>query len=237
MEIYKRKKEEENLINCIVQIGSGEYMAPELLDEIFEEYDSKIDVYSLGIIFCSLAFYQTKLPDINELSKSVYSNELLNIIKKMIEKNPSKRPSSLEIYNIFMKFYVDKYFHLTSLKSCIYSLFISPSIFNYLCQLNIEFEKKNRHIPFIEKIYEIFKEKKYVCNININNEMECNNKKENNINQLFYELKELLLKKGMKMNEIYDSEINPFIILTFLLKNLHEELNIYKEQAEINNTN
>ena len=89
----KNKDEEELLINNYTIVGSGKYKAPEINDSnsIFQEYDLKIDVYSLGITFCTLAFFQMNIPNPNELNKCGYSEELIYIIKLMIEPDPMKR--------------------------------------------------------------------------------------------------------------------------------------------------
>ena len=49
----------------MTQVGSGKYTAPEIFEEIsiYQEYDLKVDVYSLGKTFCSLAFFQIDFPD------------------------------------------------------------------------------------------------------------------------------------------------------------------------------
>ena len=52
------KNKEENLINGMTQVGSGRYAAPEIQeDEFCQEYDLKVDVYSLGIVFNLLMYF------------------------------------------------------------------------------------------------------------------------------------------------------------------------------------
>ena len=88
----------------MTQVGSGRYAAPEIQeDEFCQEYDLKVDVYSLGITFCTLAFFQMDFPNQEQMQKYNYSKELFNIISYMIIQDPSQRPSSLQIYNLFIK--------------------------------------------------------------------------------------------------------------------------------------
>ena len=152
-EFTKDKNKEENLLNKMTQVGSGNYAAPEINkeDSIYIEYDLKIDVYSLGITFCTLAFFEMEIPkDPEKKQKLGYSQELYNIINLMITSSPSKRPSSLQAYNNFIKFYVEKYVHNTGLMSCIQCLFASPSIYNFLCHNNYPKETLSK-MPIFEK--------------------------------------------------------------------------------------
>ena len=80
----------------------------------------------MGITFCTLAFFDMKIPDEETMISNgySYSNELINgIIKRMINENASERPTSQQIYNTFIKYYVEKYVYNTGLYSCILSLF------------------------------------------------------------------------------------------------------------------
>ena len=120
----------------MTQVGSGDYAAPEI-DQIYVEYDLKIDVYSLGITFCTLAFFDMQIPNEEEIKSLGYSPELIEgIIRPMINKNPIERPTSQQINNIFMKYYLEKYVYNTGLYSSIVCLFSSPSLFNYFMNYN-----------------------------------------------------------------------------------------------------
>ena len=92
-------------------IGTENYMAPEVENK--QHYDQKADVYSLGICFYCLCYYN--LPYINGnnmnelMNDNLYSNGLKEIICKMIQKAPKIRPTSNEIYTEFKKRYIQKY--------------------------------------------------------------------------------------------------------------------------------
>ena len=104
----KDKIEVKNLLNLMIQVDSGKYMAPEINDEsnLNIENGLKVDVYSLGKIFSALAFFDLDFPDNEKLNSLGYSKELIQIIREMVEINPSKRPSSQQIYKKFIKFYI-----------------------------------------------------------------------------------------------------------------------------------
>lgn len=89
--------------------GTAEFIAPELLKK--EKHDNRVDLYSLGIIVYRIVFkkfpfdiknelkiYRAHLEQDFEFPKSKYSKELVNVIKKLLEKEPDKRyTNSLEV--------------------------------------------------------------------------------------------------------------------------------------------
>ncbi|MBU1117127.1 MAG: protein kinase, partial [Bacteroidetes bacterium] len=89
--------------------GTAEYLAPEMLKK--EEVQFNIDLYALGIMLYYLAYNKFPFSNENELEifrahvgkkfefpSCKYSNKLINLIKKLLTKNPTKRfISSLEI--------------------------------------------------------------------------------------------------------------------------------------------
>ena len=209
------KSEEENLINNMTQVGSGSYAAPEINDDsVYSEYDLKIDVYSLGITFCTLAFFKMEPPkDDNEKNSTGYSRQLIDIICDMVEKDAALRKSAQEIYDEFIKFYVEKYVYSTGFISVLMSLFASPSIKNLFFNYN-NFGKDS---PVTEKIKEIFMQV-------------FQNSGKKSVNHLIYELRKILIDTGMNIKDRGNNEIEPIVIINFLIKKLNEELNIYKGQ-------
>ena len=65
-------------------------------------------------------------------------------------------------------------------------------------------------------------------NMNLNIQSTMANQEKKSLNHLIYELRNLLLKNGMNVKEIGNNEIDPINIITFLLKKLHDELNIHR---------
>ncbi len=81
--------------------GTAEYIAPELLKK--DAHDCRVDLYSLGIILYRIVYNKFPFNRDNELKiykahieqdfdfgKSKYSNELIKVTKKLLEKEPEK---------------------------------------------------------------------------------------------------------------------------------------------------
>ena len=125
-------------------IGTPLYMSPEIY--IHQEYGSKVDAYSMGCIFYEMCFFSPPRIPIPMMSMNgdlitnlqnmvpkeninVYSKELLNIMKEMIEKDEKKRPSSFEIFQIIIKRFI---FHNSSIGCVFRCLFTYKNIIEYL---------------------------------------------------------------------------------------------------------
>ena len=208
---------EQELLNQMTQVGSGNFQAPEVKENDVDNlsYNEKIDVYSMGITFCSLAFYKVELPP---NAYNLYSKELVNIIKKMIHPNYFQRPSALEIYNDFIKAYVEKYIHSTGLISCINCLTLYDSFTEYFFENGDNIGCLNEISFQLNKIIK----KKYYNNYNDNNQ------EQKSFNYLLFEFRELLYKNGIKKIQNGSNEIEPISIISLLLKKMHEELNVKK---------
>ena len=89
-------------------------------------------MYSLGGVFYALC-------SINNNYYYDYSNELKEIINLMLIKNPDKRPTSNEIYDLYKKNYSNKYFKYSS-------------IFSYLNKLNDFLPTHPKILKFIGQI-------------------------------------------------------------------------------------
>lgn len=90
--------------------GTAEYLAPEILRN--EKPDQRADLYSLGILLYKLAYgklpfntnieleiYHTHLEKNFEFPSCRYSSKTINVIKKLLAKDPNNRYSTtLEIY-------------------------------------------------------------------------------------------------------------------------------------------
>ena len=207
------KKQGENLVNHMTQIGSIGYSAPEIYNNLFNPmYDEKIDVYSLGKTFCSLAFFKMEPPkNEQEINKYGISKKLIEIILYMIEPNETLRKTEQEIYDEFINFYVEKYVNNTSFNSCILSLLSSPSINEYLFKniIGIDCPITQKMKEILMKLYNKSSEKK-------------------SINILIYEFRKLFAKYMIDFKEKENDEISPIHIIHFLINKMHEELNINK---------
>ena len=208
----------EELINHMTKVGSGNFQAPEIKNL---EYNEKIDVYSMGITFCSLAFYKDELPS----KDKYYSKELIKIIKRMIEPNINRRPSAIIIYNDFIRTYVEKYIPFTGLISCINCLTLYDSFTDYFLENGYKISPLNEISFQMNKIIKSLSLKK--PNINLYNSI-VNNPDQKSLNYLLFELRELLYKNGIKKDQNGNKEIEPISLINFLLKKMNEELNIKK---------
>ncbi|MGA9295747.1 MAG: serine/threonine-protein kinase [Ignavibacteriaceae bacterium] len=105
----KTNSEKSELISNKYVRGTAKYIAPELLKK--EEYDKRVDLYSLGIILYRIVYKKFPFETNDELKiykahlekdfifkKSDYSKELIDVIKRLLEKEPGRRyANSLEI--------------------------------------------------------------------------------------------------------------------------------------------
>jgi len=190
-------------------IGGGNYLAPELSRKSQNiDYDNKIDVYSMGVTFCSLAYFKTSLPDRRE---EHISKELHKIICNMLEPNPAKRPSSSEVYDDLKALYIkkdnDKF--ISSISSGIRGLASFPNFYDELKNQNI-----NDSTPMTKQFLNCIELLKELTSA------ENDKEKEKKWYICLYDFKEFLLK-SMKYNE----EIEPIHIINFILSSMHQELN------------
>ena len=198
-------------------VGTPLYMSPEMLNN--QEYDQKTDVYSMGCTFFELCFFQyprkaspSSVPGVinfNDLeikeNKNIYSKQLLDIIYKMIEIDPHKRPSSEQICEMVRNEYIKTFLKTSSLSSVVRCLYSFPRLTNI-------FLKHQNNIMDTNS-------PKIICK----GYLDMIIKIRNNIHNKFNEFKEILATDNPKFNT--DDEIDPRFILAFLLEKMHKELN------------
>ena len=134
--IYNNKNifTNEEIIDIIkykIKCGSGDFKMPNIDNS--NNIDERIDVYSLGVTFCSLAYFDTSLP---QKENNTYSKEIYGLIQKILQKQINYIPTSLYVYNELKKIYINKYFKCTGIKSSFLSLFSIPNLFNDIKQIN-----------------------------------------------------------------------------------------------------
>ena len=215
---FQRKKGE---VNTLFQ-GTIKYMAPEMFDRT--GYDSKIDVYALGITFHLMCYFciprdivivndalgQRGVFQETDPSKfqnyNFYSNEIKNLILRMTDKNPVTRLNSEQVFNDIKALYNRKNKQNGSIGcayNCLYSfknftLFIekqAPMLRQYL-------EQKPMSNSFIY----------YLTNINVQNQEEILNN-----------LRDILTYNNSSFPD--PGQIDPNDILRYMLKQLHLESN------------
>ena len=191
--------------------GTEKYMAPEVQ---MQNYTEKADIYSMGVTFFDICYFYLSdkntngkdlIKEINNKTNisPIYSKELLDIINKMIDTDPNKRPSSEKILNMLKKEYSKKYIKNTSIDSiirCLYSLY---PLTNYFLGLqNINKPITSAYIQCLESIKDPNLNKWFMSINNMKQELENENPK--------------LISR---------QEIDPRIIFISLIEKLHKELN------------
>ena len=124
-------------------VGTPPFMSPEMLNEL--NYDLKTDVYSMGVTFFELCFWHLpRVPQINfkgdiklndvpiKNNINYYSNELINIIYKMIEIDKNKRPDSATVLNLLNYEFNKKYAKNSSIGSVLCCLYAYDEFTEYL---------------------------------------------------------------------------------------------------------
>ena len=77
-------------------VGTYGYIAPEILNGL--EYDYRVDLYSLGIIFINIFYkFNTEMEKISFIKEIKGDNEINKIISKLLEIDPDNRISTNEI--------------------------------------------------------------------------------------------------------------------------------------------
>ena len=203
----------ENTFNGTI-VGTPLYMSPEMINN--DEYDQKTDVYSMGCTIYELCFFQAPrraapslVPGVimfMEIPKkqniNCYSKQLQEIINKMIEIDPKKRPTSEQIREMVRNEYIKTFLKTSSLSSVVRCLYSFPRLTKgfFKIQNNIN-ESKRISRGYLDIILKI----------------------QNNINNKFNQFKEILATEYPKLNS--DDEIDPRFIVALLLEKMHKELN------------
>jgi len=105
---FTRECEQRNFLETIC--GTTVYMAPELIQK--QKYDGfKVDIWSLGIILYTMFYGEMPFDEEDEIKTSykivnhepIYKDDIppeaISLIKKLLDKKPSQRPTCLEILN------------------------------------------------------------------------------------------------------------------------------------------
>ena len=200
----------DEIVNNLTEVGTPAFKAPEVK---ISEYDDKADVYSLGVTFCVLAYQAISIP---KDEPKLYSKEMHDIIKLMLLPQ-HLRPTSKELYIYFIRLYVDKYLHMTGLVSCINCLSCYDKTLFESNNLN---QKEKGITKQFNKVLKYLDQKK-----NINTGSSMSKPGEDEFNFLLYELRELLYFYGIKNKDDNSAEIDPNLLINFLLNKLHGELN------------
>jgi len=203
-------------------LGSPLFMAPEIFKKIYNE---KIDIYSMGCVFYEILFLKTyqKETYINEGNlivpkivsgtiPSISDVNLKQIITDMLELDASKRPDSKTILEKIKDNYNKVFIQNSGLYSVLRCLTNLPYLRTHF--LN-KFKKEEKKIieskPYSEKL------------------LYCMENKDNWIESIIF-YRNHLIEENDVLN--YNKEINPNLILIFILDKIHGELNQIKPRED-----
>ena len=191
-------------------VGTNGYKAPELSS--YNGYDEKIDVYSMGSTFFELCYlknhHRIDVDKYDYFVKTIYSKELNDLIKRMIEDDPENRITSFEAKSIAKKYYIQKYVKNTSVEAVLRCFYAFPNFTKFFKELNENYFNASREIA--KNVYFVFKS------------FGENNK--DNIDDSLYNLRSAMGKFGNIVQK-KDIEIDPGIFIINLLSRLNSELN------------
>ena len=203
-------------------IGTKAYLAPEVYQK---NYNEKIDIFSMGCVFYELYFLKKyRIEDwekinnryVKVLKDQEHPNNLeddfMKIIFKMLIKDPNQRPNAKEIFNDIKEHYNEIFIHNSGLYASLRCLINLPNF-------NKKFLSKIKKIEnFINKIYS----NKYLF---------CVENKKDWVESLSF-FRHKIVEENNFLNN--NKEINPSIVISFLLEKLHGELNeVTKNKQEI----
>ena len=209
--------ETKNLTKETLMVGTPLYMSPEMFNQ--EEYGSKVDVYALGCTFYEMCYFTppripmpmmnvkgeiiTMLNDLQpKANKDFYSQDVKDLIDKMIERDKTKRISSQKAFEIIKDKYNNLFQQNTSI-NCVYKcLFSCEKLINSLNKHNSNLDpNKPISSTFLNSLN------------NLNNDWNVELRK----------LRDMLT--FLNSNFIDPGEIEPEELVEFILKNIHIENN------------
>ena len=206
----------DNLINQMTTLGTKGYQAPEIG---INNYDSKVDIYSMGVSFFELSF--GVLPNkviIGKKDENNYSKELKSFILKMLDIDKNKRPTSNEAMmyakHQFIKYYVKN----SSVESTLYCFYSFPNFNQYF--------SNNEVANFI---FENNKEFSSIC-MSIIQCMKFNDISQMKLN--LYDLRKSLEKEGLNIQSD-NKEVDAGNVIIFFIRKLNSELNEIMESNKL----
>ena len=207
---YGQLFDEEEMQYHQTVIMTGEFMAKELKEDL--DYDQKIDVFSMGVAFYYMCYYC--YPSEGAKNNTMgYSKEMLEIINEMMEPDKDKRKPSKYFLERIQKEFSKKYNRNTSIDAIIRCLYSFNDLTNYFKSLN----NNDIYDKLVTNAY-------FQC---------LKNFTKKDINFYFESVKhfrEILCTQNTKFDKT--KEINPKLVLIFLLWQLHQEMNLGNTSVE-----
>ena len=215
-----------NMLNEITEVGTDGYMAPEIKRQ--SQYGQNVDVYSMGIAFFELCYWCKPSDELvikeDYYKKNIYSKELNDFIDKMIQNNENKRITSSQACSIAKKFFIQKFVRNSSIDAVLNCFNNFPNFNEYYCFENNKFFLTNYKKEVCKGVYNVIQSLKGNNRDIIDNEL--------------YELRKSMVKTGLNIKND-NEEIDPAILISFLINKLNSDLNEIESSNNnnINNSN
>ena len=200
-------------------VGKAEFMAPEVSNKCYNE---KSDIFSMGCVFYKILFlknYQNETFHFKGNNKNIRKVEsgtipsisdinLKEILTQMLEKDAEKRPDAKIVFEKIKENYNKVFIQNSGLYSVI------------RCLCNLPYLRSHFLDKFKKEKKEFIGSKPYSKNL-----LYCIENKENWLETInFY--RSNLIEENHFLNN--NKEINPILILTFIIDKIHGELNQIK---------
>lgn len=191
------------------QVGGVLYRSPEMYNL---NYGMKTDIYSLGVVFHKLCYNDFPISSIylknKKSNENYYSKEMKDIIELMLNEEKN-RPNADKLYDLIFEQYIQKVPKITSIEAVFRCL-------NSYKKFNNYFENNSNNFQNKEKTPISFNYIKYKEEFKLNNDKKTNSLYLNNI-------RNLLNDNYNQVNN--DEEINPILVLDFILEEINKETN------------
>jgi len=200
-------------------VGKAEFMAPEVSNKCYNE---KSDIFSMGCVFYKILFlknYQNETFHFKGNNKNIRKVEsgiipsisdinLKEILTQMLEKDAEKRPDAKKVFEKIKENYNKVFIQNSGLYSVI------------RCLCNLPYLRSHFLDKFKKEKKEFIGSKPYSKNL-----LYCIENKDNWLETInFY--RSNLIEENHFLNN--NKEINPILILTFIIDKIHGELNQIK---------
>ena len=200
-------------------VGKAEFMAPEVSNKCYNE---KSDIFSMGCVFYKILFlknYQNETFHLKGNNKnfrkvesgtipSISDINLKEILTQMLEKDAEKRPDAKIVFEKIKENYNKVFIQNSGLYSVI------------RCLCNLPYLRSHFLDKFKKEKKEFIDNKPYSKNL-----LYCIENKDNWLETInFY--RSNLIEENHFLNN--NKEINPILILTFIIDKIHGELNQIK---------
>ena len=200
-------------------VGKAEFMAPEVSNKCYNE---KSDIFSMGCVFYKILFlknYQNETFHFGGNNKNIRKVEsgtipsisdinLKEILTQMLEKDAEKRPDAKIVFEKIKENYNKVFIQNSGLYSVI------------RCLCNLPYLRSHFLDKFKKEKKEFIDNKPYSKNL-----LYCIENKDNWLETInFY--RSNLIEENHFLNN--NKEINPILILTFIIDKIHGELNQIK---------